>query len=512
MFPENFIDKEIKLHIRQQTSRAKTPLIITRFPPEPSGYLHVGHIKSIALNFGMAQKYAGKCNLRFDDSNPCTATKPYTEQIIADVKWLGYTPHQITYTSDYFPTFYEYALYLIKTKKAYVCDLSAEEIQHYRGTLVKGGTDSPYRYRNVVENMMLFQGMYEGVYPEGSKTLRASIDMKSGNINMRDPVLFRIRTQCAHYRYGKRWFIYPSYIFSHVLSDVIEGITHSLCTIEFEDQRPLYNWILCYCGVTHHPEQIEFARLNVSGMITSKRAITKLLAETADLNDLGDPRLDTIAGLRNRGYHPQGLIEFCYQTGISKQNSCIAKTELDRHQRLFLEDKAVRRFVILSPLLVEIRDQKATTMQMPNHPSEELGERVVPISSQVYIERNDFTLNLQKHERKLSPHRAVILMGYGLVRCYKYDLCDEHHVAKVYVERVEEAGTRYDATISWVDVNTACRLPLVEVQGGGYISYDALAEKAMASDKHGMYYQAYRLGYIKRQTTSKLVVRLKQGK
>jgi glutaminyl-tRNA synthetase len=504
MFSDNFIDTLIK--------RSHSHAIVTRFPPEPSGYLHLGHIKSIALNFSMASKYGGVCNLRFDDTNPCTSNKHFTEQIIKDIHWLGYIPHQILYTSDYFSIFYDYALHLIKTGKAYVCDLSAKEMQQYRGTLMHGGTNSTYRDRSVAKNLQLFKEMKSGVHPEGSRTLRAHIDMNSGNINMRDPVLFRIKTHCSHYRYGNTWSIYPSYIFSHVLSDMTEGVTHSLCTLEFEDQRPLYEWILEQCKVSHYPIQIEFSRLNVTGMITSKRAINKLIEETVDMHDPGDPRLDTIAGLRNRGYHPQGLIEFCYQTGVSKQNSCIPRSELERHQRLFLENTAPRRFVILNPLLVEIQDQQSTTLQIPNHTTTDLGARPVYISSEVYIESSDFTLILGNNERKLSPNRAVILMGYGLVSCYNYDVNDNQIVSKVYVRRVSENEMKYDATISWVDVRTAYKLQLTEIQEGCYVNHDALAEQCVSQDEHDQYYQAYRIGYMKRQNISKLIVRLRQGR
>lgn len=391
----------------------------TRFPPEPNGYLHIGHAKSICLNFGIARDFGGLCNLRFDDTNPLKEEAEYVEAIKRDVRWLGFDwEDREYYASDYFEKMYEYAIELIKKGKAYVCDLSPEEIRQYRGTLTEPGKESPYRNRSVEENLDLFKRMRAGEFPEGSKTLRAKIDMSSGNINMRDPVMYRI-IRSEHYRTGKKWCIYPTYDYAHPISDSIEGITHSICTLEFEDHRPLYDWFLEQLNI-HHPRQIEFARLNLSHTVLSKRKLLRLVEE-GYVKGWDDPRMPTLAGLRRRGYTPEAIREFCERIGVAKRDSLVDVALLEHCLRKDLNKRAKRVMAVLRPLKVVIEnypDDLIEDMDAINNPEDpSMGTRKVPFSKVIYIERDDFLENPPKDFYRLAPGREVRLRYAYFIKC-----------------------------------------------------------------------------------------------
>lgn len=391
----------------------------TRFPPEPNGYLHIGHAKSICLNFGLAEEFGGLCNLRFDDTNPTKEDEEYVNAIIEDVRWLGFDwGDRLFYASDYFDKLYEYAVELIKMGKAYVCDLSQEEIRSTRGTLTEPGIESPYRNRSVEENLELFERMRNGEFPDGSKTLRAKIDMASPNLNMRDPVMYRIK-HATHHRTGDKWCIYPMYDFTHCLSDSIEGITHSICTLEFEDHRPLYDWFLDQLGV-HHPQQIEFARLNLSYTVLSKRKLLELV-QRGFVDGWDDPRMPTIRGLRRRGYTPDSIREFAEIIGVSKKESLVDIAVLEHCIREELNKKAQRALVVLNPLKVVIDNYPEDLVEEVdalNNPEDlSMGTRKVPFSKIIYIERDDFMENPPKKYFRLSPGREVRLRYAYYITC-----------------------------------------------------------------------------------------------
>ncbi|MBI1811714.1 MAG: glutamine--tRNA ligase/YqeY domain fusion protein [Nitrospirae bacterium] len=391
----------------------------TRFPPEPNGYLHIGHAKSICLNFGIANEFNGLCNLRFDDTNPTKEEVEYVESIKEDVKWLGFDwDKREYYASDYFQRLYDYAVELIKKSKAYVCDLSADEIREYRGTLTEPGKESPYRNRSVEENLELFEKMRKGEFPDGSRTLRAKIDMKSGNINMRDPVIYRIM-HAEHHRTGNKWCIYPMYDFAHCFSDSIEGITHSICTLEFEDHRPLYDWFLDELGV-YHPRQIEFARLNLSYTVLSKRRLIRLVQE-GHVNGWDDPRMPTISGLRRRGYTPESIRNFCERIGIAKRDSLVDMALLEYCIREDLNKSAQRVMAVLKPLKVVITnypENQTEELEAINNPEDEsMGKRKVPFSRILYIERDDFRENPPKEFFRLAPRSEVRLRYAYYITC-----------------------------------------------------------------------------------------------
>ncbi|MEK7864837.1 MAG: glutamine--tRNA ligase/YqeY domain fusion protein [Nitrospirota bacterium] len=391
----------------------------TRFPPEPNGYLHIGHAKSICLNFGIAKEFNGLCNLRFDDTNPTKEEVEYVESIKEDVKWLGFDwDKREYYASDYFEKIYEYAVELIKKGKAYVCDLNADEIREYRGTLTEPGKESPYRNRSVEENLELFEKMRKGEFPDGSRTLRAKIDMKSGNINMRDPVIYRIM-HAEHHRTGNKWRIYPMYDFAHCFSDSIEGITHSICTLEFEDHRPLYDWFLDELGV-YHPRQIEFARLNLSYTVLSKRRLIRLVQE-GHVDGWDDPRMPTISGLRRRGYTPESIRNFCERIGVAKRDSLVDMALLEYCIREGLNKSAQRVMAVLKPLKVVITnypENQTEELEAINNPEDEsMGTRKVPFSRILYIERDDFRENPPKEFFRLAPRREVRLRYAYYITC-----------------------------------------------------------------------------------------------
>lgn len=391
----------------------------TRFPPEPNGYLHIGHAKSICLNFGVAEEYGGFCNLRFDDTNPSKEEAEYAESIQEDVRWLGFDwDDRRYYASDYFNQLYGYALQLIKKGKAYVCDLSAEEIREYRGTLTKPGKDSPYRNRTIEENQDLFERMRAGEFPDGSRTLRAKIDMASPNITLRDPVLYRIM-KVSHYRTGDEWSIYPMYDFTHCISDSIEGITHSLCTLEFENNRPLYDWVLDTLEI-YHPQQIEFARLNMSYTVLSKRRLLQLV-QGGIVDGWDDPRMPTLSGLRRRGYTPEAIRAFCDHIGVSKTNSVVDIALLEHFIRQDLNQRAPRVMGILRPLKVVITnypEDQVDQLEAINNPEDPaMGTRKVPFSRVLYIERDDFREDPPRKFFRLAPGREVRLRYAYFITC-----------------------------------------------------------------------------------------------
>jgi glutaminyl-tRNA synthetase len=391
----------------------------TRFPPEPNGYLHIGHAKSICLNFGLAQEFGGKFNLRFDDTNPTKEEQEYVDSIIDDVRWLGGNwEDRLFYASDYFQQLYDWAIQLIKEGKAYVCDLSAEEVRAHRGTLSEPGKNSPYRNRLVEENLDLFERMEKGEFPDGARTLRAKIDMASPNINMRDPVMYRIK-HASHHRSGDRWCIYPSYDYTHGQSDSIEGITHSICTLEFENHRPLYDWF-CKELRIHHPQQIEFARLNLTYTVMSKRKLLQLVQEK-HVSGWDDPRMLTIRGLRRRGYTPEAIRAFCERIGVAKFNSTIDMAWLENAIREDLNERAPRVMAVLRPLKVVITNYpegQVEQLEAANHPQKpEMGTRTVPFSRELYIEADDFMEDAPKKFFRLAPGREVRLRYAYFITC-----------------------------------------------------------------------------------------------
>jgi glutaminyl-tRNA synthetase len=394
--------------------------LVTRFPPEPNGYLHIGHAKSIYLNFGVAQEYDGVCHLRFDDTNPTKENTEYVEAIQDDVRWLGYDWHdKLFYASDYFEQLYQYAIELIKKGKAYVDSLTADEIRQYRGTLRESGKDSPYRSRSREDNLNLFSRMRAGEFVDGAHVLRAKIDMASPNINLRDPTLYRIR-HVSHHRSGTAWCIYPTYDFAHPLSDAIEGVTHSLCTLEFEDHRPLYDWLLNELQTPHHPQQIEFARLNLTHTVMSKRKLLELV-EQKHVCGWDDPRLPTLKGLRRRGYTPESIRTFCEHIGVAKRDATVEMALLEHFIREDLNRHAARVMAVLRPLKVVIENYpegESEELEAVNNPEDpSMGMRRIPFSRVVYIEQDDFREDPPKKFYRLTPGQEVRLRYAYIIKC-----------------------------------------------------------------------------------------------
>ena len=406
--------------VEEDLRSGKHASIVTRFPPEPNGYLHVGHAKSICLNFGLALDYRGKCNLRFDDTNPEKESEEYAQSIQDDVRWLGFQWNgEVRWASDYFPQLYDYAVELIKQGKAYVCDLTPEEMREYRGTLTEKGRNSPYRERSVAENLDLFARMKNGEFADGAKVLRARIDMASPNINLRDPVIYRIK-RAHHIRTGDAWCIYPMYDYTHCISDALENITHSLCTLEFEDHRPLYDWVLDQLPVPCHPQQIEFSRLELQYTITSKRKLNQLVMEKR-VSGWDDPRMPTISGMRRRGYTPEGIREFARRIGISKSENVVDMAVLEGCIREDLEARAPRVMAVVKPLKVVLTNfAEGQTLSReagfhPNHP--EFGSRDVPISREIWIEADDFAEAPPPGWQRLTPGGEVRLRYSYVIKC-----------------------------------------------------------------------------------------------
>ncbi|WP_409526297.1 glutamine--tRNA ligase/YqeY domain fusion protein [Nitrincola sp. MINF-07-Sa-05] len=415
--PTNFIHQIIEQDIRDNVNGGK---VVTRFPPEPNGYLHIGHAKSICLNFGTAQKYNGQCNLRFDDTNPEKESQEYIDSIIEDVRWLGFEwAGDICYTSNYFDQLYDYALHLIRQGKAYVDDLSAHEMREYRGTLTEPGRNSPYRDRSVEENLALFEKMKNGELSEGMAALRAKIDMASPNMNMRDPVIYRIR-HAHHHQSGDKWCIYPSYDFAHGQSDAIEGVTHSICTLEFEDHRPLYDWLIENLPVPAAPKQYEFARLNLNYTVTSKRKL-KALVEEGFVHGWDDPRMPTISGLRRRGYTPASIRNFCDMIGVTRSNGIVDMAMLESAIREDLDASAPRAMCVTRPLKVTITnfpEGEEEWFDLPAHPKDEsMGSRKVSFGRNLLIEQEDFEEVAPRKWKRLATGDAVRLRGCYVIRC-----------------------------------------------------------------------------------------------
>ena len=415
--PGNFIRQIIEADL----ASGKHQRIVTRFPPEPNGFLHIGHAKSIVLNFGIAEDYHGRCNLRFDDTNPQKEREEYVEAIKEDVRWLGYQWDELRFASDYFDQLYGFAVELIEKGLAYVCELTPEKMREYRGTLTEPGRESPWRDRPVEENLDLFQRMRDGEFEDGSRVLRAKIDMASPNMNMRDPVLYRIRSGLVHHQTGDSWCLYPMYDFTHPISDALEGVTHSLCTLEFEDHRPLYDWVLDNITIPCHPRQIEFARLNLQYTVMSKRKLTQLVDENL-VEGWDDPRMPTIAGLRRRGYTPASIREFARRIGVSKADNSVEMGMLEACIREDLDARAPRRMAVLRPLKVTIAnypEDKEEQLTAPNHPKDDsMGTRPLPFCREVWIDRNDFMeVAPNKKFKRLVSGGEVRLRNSYVIRC-----------------------------------------------------------------------------------------------
>ena len=465
---KNFIEQEID----KDLAEGVYDHVQTRFPPEPNGYLHIGHAKSIILNSGLAKEYGGKFNLRFDDTNPTKEKTEYVESIINDVKWLGAEfEDRLFFASDYFDAMYECAVHLIKKGKAFVCDLSADEIREYRGDFNTPGKNSPYRDRTVEENLKLFEEMKNGVYKDGEKVLRAKIDMASPNINMRDPVIYRV-ARMSHHNTGDKWCIYPMYDFAHPIEDAIEHITHSICTLEFEDHRPLYDWVVRECGFENPPRQIEFAKLYLTNVVTGKRYIKKLV-EDGIVDGWDDPRLVTIAALRRRGYTPESLRMFVDLVGVSKANSSVDYAMLEYCIREDLKLKRPRMMAILDPVKLVIDNYPEGQTEMLSVPNNlenpELGERQVPFSRELYIEREDFMEEPPKKYFRLFPGNEVRLMSAYFVTCTSFEKDENGKVTVVHCTYDPETksgsgfnGRKVKGTIHWVSAEHAgqveCRL------------------------------------------------------
>jgi glutaminyl-tRNA synthetase len=525
--PSNFIQNIINEDIEKNTYGGR---VHTRFPPEPNGYLHIGHAKSICLNFGLAAQYGGLCNLRFDDTNPSKEDIEYVESIKKDVKWLGFDwEDREYYASDYFEQLYEYAVQLIKAGKAYVCDLSPEEIREYRGTLTEPGKESPYRNRPVEENLDLFERMRAGEFKDGSRVLRAKIDMASPNLNMRDPVLYRI-LRATHHRTGDKWCIYPMYDYAHPLSDAIEGVTHSICTLEFEDHRPLYEWVLDSLNIVNPPKQIEFARLNLTNTVMSKRKLRQLVEE-GYVDGWDDPRMPTISGLRRRGYTPEAIRDFCERIGVAKSNSVVDIALLEHCIREDLNRKAPRVMAVLRPLKVVITNYpegKTEYVEAENNPEDpDAGMRKLPFSRELYIEREDFAENPPKKFFRLAPGREVRLKHAYIIKCE--DVIKDEKTGEILelhctydpdtISGGPASGRKVKGTLHWVsaahaidaEVRLYDRLLLDdsmcgEEDGSDFISQinpnslevltSSKLEPTLAGAKPGSRYQFLRQGYF----------------
>ena len=470
--PERKERNFIEIEIDKDLASGRYSHVQTRFPPEPNGYLHIGHAKSILLNYGLAQEYHGKFNMRFDDTNPTKEKIEFVESIKADVEWLGADfEDRLFFASDYFDTMYECAVKLIKKGKAFVCDLSAEEIRQYRGDFTTPGKESPYRNRSIEENLRLFEEMKEGKYPDGAKVLRAKIDMASPNINMRDPVIYRIAHE-SHHNTGDKWCIYPMYDFAHPIEDAVEHITHSICTLEFEDHRPLYDWVVNECEFEEPPRQIEFAKLYLTNVVTGKRYIKKLV-EDGIVDGWDDPRLVSIAALRRRGYTPESIKMFVDLCGVAKANSSVDYAQLEYCIREDLKLKKARMMAILHPLKLIIDNYpegQVEYLPMPNNlENPDLGERQIPFGRELWIEQEDFMEVPPKKYFRLFPGNEVRLMGAYFVKCVSVDKDEAGNVTAVHCTYDPETkngsgftGRKVKGTIHWVNASTAitaeCRL------------------------------------------------------
>lgn len=511
-FIHNIIDKDLE-------TQKYGDKVHTRFPPEPNGYLHIGHAKSICLNFSTAEKYGGQCNLRYDDTNPVKEDVEYVDSIEEDVKWLGFQWDNRLWASDYFDEMYDCALDLIKKGKAYVCDLSADEIRAYRGTLKEPGKESPSRKRSVEENLKLFEEMREGKYADGEKVLRAKIDMASPNMNMRDPVIYRI-AHISHHNTGDKWCIYPMYDFAHPIEDAIEGITHSICTLEFEDHRPLYDWVLETLGRWEAPpQQIEFARLNLTNTVMSKRYL-KAMVDDGTVDGWDDPRMPTIAGIRRRGYTPEAVRDFCERIGVSKANSTVDVGLLEHCVREDLKQKVASRNVVENPVKVIITnypEEQTEEMELENNREvPEMGNRTVPFSRELYVDGDDFMEVPIKKYFRLFPGNEVRFKGAYFITCNEVVKNEDGSVKELLCTYDPETrsgsgfeGRKVKGTIHWVDAKTAVKIKIRnydylmvdDEEGNQVMNPDSLtesigyAEPLVAEAKPGERFQFFRKGY-----------------
>lgn len=510
-FIEQIIDKDIEEGHCQK--------VVTRFPPEPNGYLHIGHAKSILLNYGLAKEYNGQFNMRFDDTNPTKEKVEFVDSIKKDVEWLGAKWNgDVLFASNYFPQMYEAAIRLIKKGKAYVDDLSAEEIRQYRGTLTEPGKESPYRERSVEENLKLFEEMKEGKYEDGEKVLRAKIDMASPNINMRDPIIYRV-AHMTHHRTGDEWCIYPMYDFAHPIEDAIEGITHSICTLEFEDHRPLYDWVLQELNWPNPPQQIEFARLNLTNTVMSKRYL-KAMVDDGTVEGWDDPRMPTIAGLRRRGYTPESIRDFCERIGVSKANSTVDVSLLEHCIREDLKDKVASRNVVEDPIKVVItnypEDQTEECEMENNRNVPEMGSRKVPFSRELYVDGADFMEVPAKKYFRLFPGNEVRFKGAYFITCNEVVKNEDGSIRELLCTYDPETrsgagfeGRKVKGTIHWVDAKTAVPikirnydyLMITDEEGNNVLNENSMevvtayAEPSILEAAPGERFQFFRHGY-----------------
>ena len=455
--PKNFIEEFI-----EEDMRTKEPRVQTRFPPEPNGYLHIGHAKALAIDFGMAERFGGICNLRFDDTNPAKEDVEYVDAIQADIQWLGFRWNQVLFGSSYFDQCYDLAVKLIKKGVAFVDELSKEEMRAYRGTLTQPGKNSPYRDRPVAENLDLFERMRAGEFEDGSITLRAKIDMASPNINMRDPALYRIK-HVSHHQTGDKWCIYPMYDFAHPIQDAIEGVTHSLCSLEYEAHRPLYDWVIDQCEFNPKPRQIEFARLNMTDTIMSKRYLRRLVEE-GFVSGWDDPRMPTLCGMRRRGYTAPAIRDFLDRIGVAKADSVVDAAMLEHCVREDLNETAARRMAVLNPVLVEIDnwdEGKVEEIELENHPNHpELGTRKVKLGKRVYIEREDFAEVPPSKFFRLKPEGEVRLKGAYIIKCVRWEKDAEGNITKIVctydpTSHSGEESRKVKGTLHWVNADDA---------------------------------------------------------
>lgn len=514
---DNFIHEIIEKDLKNHKYGEK---VCTRFPPEPNGYLHIGHAKSICLNFTTAAKYGGKCNLRYDDTNPVKEDMEYVDSIEADVRWLGFDWDKRLWASDYFDKMYEAAVELIKKGKAFVCDLTGEEIREYRGTLKEPGKESPYRNRSIEENLRLFEEMKAGKYKDGEKVLRAKIDMASPNINMRDPIIYRI-AHASHHNTGDKWCIYPMYDFAHPIEDAIEGITHSICTLEFEDHRPLYDWVLKEVGWwPMPPQQIEFARLNLTNTVMSKRYL-KAMVEDGTVEGWDDPRMPTIAGIRRRGYTPEAVRNFCETIGVAKANSTVDISLLEHCVREDLKEKVESRNVIFDPVKVIITNYpegKSELCQVENNAQNpEMGTREVSFSRELWIDGADFMEEPPKKYFRLFPGNEVRLKGAYFVKCTDFVKNEDGSIKEIHCTYDPETrsgngfeGRKVKGTIHFVDAANAVPVTvrqygylLVENEEGEMVNNPqtvkistAYAENSVKDAQPGERFQFFRHGYF----------------
>ena len=524
--PGHFIQRIIEQDLLDNKNDGR---VLTRFPPEPNGYLHIGHAKSICLNFDIAQQFSGSCNLRFDDTNPTKENIEFVEAIKRDVSWLGFEWHQpVLFTSNYFQQLYDFAQVLIKAGKAYVCDLQAEQIRDYRGTLTQPGKDSPSRDRSIEENLSLFEAMKNGEFGDGERVLRARIDMSSPNINLRDPVIYRVK-RATHHQTGDQWCIYPMYDYAHCMSDALEGITHSLCTLEFEDHRPLYNWFIENSGVDCQPQQIEFSRLSLEHTVVSKRMLSGLV-ENGHVSGWDDPRMPTLAGMRRRGYSPASIRDFCQKIGVTKSDNMVEMAFLESCVREDLQDRALRVMGVLKPLKVTIENfPEGTTEDLtaPNHPQDEsMGTRTVPFSRTVYIDREDFRESANKKYKRLITDSEVRLRYGYVIRCNEVIKDEQGEIIELRCSYdpdtlgVNPEGRKVRGVIHWVSaehaVQSEVRLydrlftvpnPAAEDDISTVLNPDSLTiypdaqlEPGLANAEVGQGYQFEREGYFCRDT------------